>query len=62
MAGRTLAGRTLAVMDNPAFLRRRNEERIDLIAIDAPFAANERHGLLRGVANGLLGASPFAVN
>ena len=36
-----VANRTLAVMDNLAFLRRLNNECIDLIAIDPPFAANE---------------------
>ena len=33
--------RTLAVMDNLPFLRALNNECIDLIAIDPPFAANE---------------------
>ena len=33
--------RTLAVMDNLLFLRSLNNECIDLIAIDPPFAANE---------------------
>ncbi len=36
-----LANRTLAVMDNYPFLRSLNNECIDLIAIDPPFAANE---------------------
>ena len=36
-----VANRTLAVMDNLAFLRRLNNACIDLIAIDPPFAANE---------------------
>ena len=35
------ANRTLAVMDNYPFLRSINNECIDLIAIDPPFAANE---------------------
>ena len=33
--------RTLAIMDNLPFLRSINNECIDLIAIDPPFAANE---------------------
>ena len=33
--------RTLAIMDNLAFLRATENESIDLIAIDPPFAANE---------------------
>ena len=33
--------RTLAIMDNLPFLRSLNNECIDLIAIDPPFAANE---------------------
>ena len=33
--------RTLAIMDNLAFLRATDNESIDLIAIDPPFAANE---------------------
>ena len=36
-----VANRTLAVMDNLPFLRSLNNECIDLIAIDPPFAANE---------------------
>ena len=36
-----VANRTLAVMDNYSFLRSLNNECIDLIAIDPPFAANE---------------------
>ena len=36
-----VANRTLAVMDNYAFLRSLNNECVDLIAIDPPFAANE---------------------
>ena len=36
-----LPNRTLAVMDNYPFLRSLNNECIDLIAIDPPFAANE---------------------
>ena len=36
-----VANRTLAVMDNYPFLRSLNNECIDLIAIDPPFAANE---------------------
>ena len=35
------ANRTLAIMDNLRFLRALNNECIDLIAIDPPFAANE---------------------
>ena len=41
MSELNVANRTLAVMDNLAFLRRLNNECIDLIAIDPPFAANE---------------------
>ena len=41
MGNLNVANRTLAVMDNLAFLRRLNNECIDLIAIDPPFAANE---------------------
>ena len=33
--------RTLAIMDNLRFLRALNNECVDLIAIDPPFAANE---------------------
>ena len=33
--------RTLAIMDNLRFLRSLNNECIDLIAIDPPYAANE---------------------
>ena len=36
-----IANRTLAVMDNYPFLRSLNNECVDLIAIDPPFAANE---------------------
>ena len=36
-----VANRTLAVMDNYPFLRSLNNECVDLIAIDPPFAANE---------------------
>ena len=36
-----VSNRTLAVMDNLLFLRSLNNECIDLIAIDPPFAANE---------------------
>ena len=36
-----LKNRTLAIMDNLPFLRSLNNECIDLIAIDPPFAANE---------------------
>ena len=36
-----VANRTLAVMDNYPFLRALNNECVDLIAIDPPFAANE---------------------
>ena len=36
-----VANRTLAIMDNLRFLRALNNECIDLIAIDPPFAANE---------------------
>ena len=36
-----LQNRTLAIMDNLPFLRSLNNECIDLIAIDPPFAANE---------------------
>ena len=41
MGNLNVANRTLAIMDNLAFLRRLNNECIDLIAIDPPFAANE---------------------
>ena len=41
MGDLNVANRTLAVMDNLMFLRRLNNECIDLIAIDPPFAANE---------------------
>ena len=36
-----VANRTLAIMDNYPFLRSMNNECVDLIAIDPPFAANE---------------------
>jgi DNA modification methylase/5-methylcytosine-specific restriction endonuclease McrA len=36
-----VSNRTLAIMDNLPFLRSINNESIDLIAIDPPFAANE---------------------
>ena len=36
-----VGNRTLAIMDNLPFLRSLNNECIDLIAIDPPFAANE---------------------
>ena len=41
MTNLNLPNRTLAVMDNLPFLRALNNECIDLIAIDPPFAANE---------------------
>ena len=41
MSDLNVANRTLAIMDNLTFLRRLNNECIDLIAIDPPFAANE---------------------
>lgn len=41
MSELNVANRTLAIMDNLAFLCRLNNEYIDLIAIDSPFAANE---------------------
>ena len=41
MTALNVANRTLAVMDNLPFLRSINNECIDLIAIDPPFAANE---------------------
>ena len=41
MGDLNVANRTLAIMDNLVFLRRLNNECIDLIAIDPPFAANE---------------------
>lgn len=41
MGALNVANRTLAVMDNYPFLRALNNECIDLIAIDPPFAANE---------------------
>ena len=36
-----VANRTLAIMDNLTFLRSLNNECVDLIEIDPPFAANE---------------------
>ena len=36
-----MANRTLAIMDNYLFPRSLNNECVDLIAIDPPFAANE---------------------
>ena len=41
MTDLNVANRTLAVMDNYPFLRSLNNECVDLIAIDPPFAANE---------------------
>ena len=41
MSKLNVANRTLAIMDNLTFLRSLNNECIDLIAIDPPFAANE---------------------
>ena len=41
MASLNVQPRTLAVMDNLPFLRSINNECVDLIAIDPPFAANE---------------------
>ena len=41
MSELNIANRTLAIMDNLPFLRSLNNECIDLIAIDPPFAANE---------------------
>ena len=41
MGALNIANRTLAVMDNYPFLRSLNNECVDLIAIDPPFAANE---------------------
>ena len=41
MGDLNVKNRTLAVMDNLPFLRSLNNECIDLIAIDPPFAANE---------------------
>ena len=41
MGNLNVANRTLAIMDNLPFLRSLNNECIDLIAIDPPFAANE---------------------
>ena len=41
MSGLNVPNRTLAIMDNLPFLRSLNNECIDLIAIDPPFAANE---------------------
>ena len=41
MSELNVANRTLAIMDNLPFLRSINNECIDLIAIDPPFAANE---------------------
>ena len=41
MSALNVPNRTLAVMDNLPFLRSLNNECIDLIAIDPPFAANE---------------------
>ncbi len=41
MSELNVENRTLAIMDNLRFLRRLNNECVDLIAIDPPFAANE---------------------
>ena len=41
MSRLNVKNRTLAIMDNLPFLRSLNNECIDLIAIDPPFAANE---------------------
>ena len=41
MSQLNVSNRTLAIMDNLPFLRSLNNECIDLIAIDPPFAANE---------------------
>ena len=41
MSALNMSSRTLGVMDNLRFLRALNNECIDLIAIDPPFAANE---------------------
>ena len=41
MSKLNVANRTLAIMDNLTFLRSLNNECIDLIAIDPPFATNE---------------------
>ena len=41
MSDLNVPNRTLAIMDNLSFLRSLNNECIDLIAIDPPFAANE---------------------
>ena len=41
MSQLNVANRTLAILDNLTFLRSVNNECIDLIAIDPPFAANE---------------------
>ena len=41
MSNLNIANRTLGIMDNLSFLRSLNNECIDLIAIDPPFAANE---------------------
>ena len=41
MSNLNVANRTLAIMDNLRFLRSLNNECVDLIAIDPPFAANE---------------------
>ena len=41
MTALNIPNRTLAIMDNLRFLRHLNNECVDLIAIDPPFAANE---------------------
>lgn len=41
MSDLNVPNRTLAIMDNLSFLRSLNNECVDLIAIDPPFAANE---------------------
>ena len=41
MSKLNMANRTLGIMDNLQFLRSLNNECVDLIAIDPPFAANE---------------------
>ena len=41
MSALNMPNRTLGIMDNLPFLRSINNDCVDLIAIDPPFAANE---------------------
>ena len=58
MTGLNVANCTLAIMDNLRFLRALNNECIDLIAIDPPFAANETFtGRPKPAISGILDAT-----